>query len=155
MIMKILSKRTVKIFGIAALISSIPLTLFAYTDTYFYATSYLYSIGYIEGYKYISAGSANFVGNSSYMIGFVGNSNTTNSGVSRAMAVGYGLVVRDSDSLVAGTWNSDSGGDELLILGNGSYGVPSNALEVFKNGNMNVYGSITCSPGGDIPMFGE
>ena len=29
----------------------------------------------------------------------------------------------------------------------------SNALTVYKNGNMDVQGVVTCAPGGDIPMF--
>ncbi|MES2476466.1 MAG: hypothetical protein V4640_11855 [Verrucomicrobiota bacterium] len=59
----------------------------------------------------------------------------------------------DSDSAVIGHWNKDTGGDELLILGNGTSSVPSNALEVFKDGKMNVKGVVTCLPGGNIPMF--
>lgn len=31
--------------------------------------------------------------------------------------------------------------------------IRSNALTVYKNGNMDVQGVVTCAPGGDIPMF--
>ena len=32
-------------------------------------------------------------------------------------------------------------------------GIRSNAVTVYKNGDMDVQGVITCAPGGDIPMF--
>jgi hypothetical protein len=47
---------------------------------------------------------------------------------------------------VIGTWNADTGGDELFILANGEYGAPHNVLEVFKNG------AIRIIPQGDINM---
>ena len=54
--------------------------------------------------------------------------------------------------------------DPLFEIGNGTPLVdiegapyvpaaPSNALTVYKNGNMDVQGVVTCAPGGDIPMF--
>ena len=54
--------------------------------------------------------------------------------------------------------------DPLFEIGNGTpeYDIEDgphypevlfNALTVYKNGNMDVQGVVTCAPGGDIPMF--
>jgi len=55
--------------------------------------------------------------------------------------------------------------DPIFEIGNGNPEaedpVRSNAVTIYKNGNMDVQGdvvvggAITCAPGGDIPMFGE
>ena len=77
-------------------------------------------------------------------------------------AMGYSLA--DSFlSTAIGLYNLGGGSpdqwiptDPLFEIGNGYENwVPSNALTVYKNGNMDVQGAITCAPGGDIPMFGE
>jgi hypothetical protein len=138
--------------GVAAFLAivSVPVTAYALYDSH------------AELYNYASIGSNAVYGSySSYSYAgllFVGNYNAVSTGgaqIKNAMAVGSYNIIYDSDSAIIGKWNKNTLGDELLVLGNGVSGAPSNALEVFKNGNMNVQGAITCAPGGDIPMYGE
>ena len=62
------------------------------------------------------------------------------------MAVGSNLIIYDDNSVVIGTWNQDTGGDEQFIVGNGTYGHPANSLEVYKDGTVKI------NRQGDIPM---
>jgi hypothetical protein len=48
------------------------------------------------------------------------------------------------------TWVST---DPLFEIGNGTPTTPSDALIVYKNGNVAAQGVITAAPGGDIPMY--
>lgn len=71
----------------------------------------------------------------------------------------YNSVAMGRANVGGGNYSSWISTDPLFEIGNGDPNVVpvvrSNALTVFKNGNMDVQGAITCAPGGDIPMFGE
>lgn len=88
---------------------------------------------------------------------------TTASGSSSA-SMGYKTIAQSFASHAIGCLNLGGGNqyswvatDPLFEIGNGvpmvTPEVKSNALTVYKNGNMTVKGVITCAPGGDIPMF--
>lgn len=135
-----------KLLSVLAL-ATVPMTVYAITD-YTLSIHYTGEIGYGNSFPYNSWAGIMMVGHYS---GVYDTNYTRN-----ALAVGEFCMIYDHNSAVIGQWNKNTGGDELLILGNGTYsGGPSNALEVFRNGNMNVQGAITCAAGGDIPMYGE
>lgn len=88
----------------------------------------------------------------------------------RSTAMGYGTTASSYGSTAIGIYNIGGGTDDnyipadpLFEIGNGTPPnyeneepipeVRSNALTVYKNGNMDVQGVVTCAPGGDIPMF--
>jgi hypothetical protein len=61
-------------------------------------------------------------------------------------------------NLGGGNPNSWVGTDPIFEVGNGYVDGEwvlhqSDALEVYKNGNVTVSGTLTVQPGGDIPMF--
>jgi hypothetical protein len=133
-------------------LASVPLTAYAIYDSYGEFYNYV-SVGYNSSSSSSSSSSNNGVLLVGYYNAMASSSGSSSS--SGSMAVGSYNVIYDRGSVVIGTWNKNTNGDELLILGNGTYSVPSNAMEVFKNGNVNVQGAITCAAGGDIPMYGE
>jgi hypothetical protein len=90
---------------------------------------------------------------------------------SYSSAFGWGTVAQGGAQTVVGIHNVPQGtgvqagtaapSDALFIVGNGSDGtaatsyqpIRSNALVVYKNGNMDVQGVVRVAAGGDIPMF--
>ncbi len=82
---------------------------------------------------------------------------------SGSTAMGLHTSAAAHSSLAVGRANIGGGNptswvptDPLFEIGNGTDSANrSNAITVYKNGNMDVQGAITCAPGGDIPMFGE
>ena len=124
-----------KAVAILALLS-MPATLYAITD-YFLEIYNGGSIGY------------NYVGSSSSSTGYllVGSYNQlASSSVGKVLAVGEYNMVYDSGSTVLGTFNKDTGGNELLVLGRGTSSTKRNAMAVFKDGK------IAIQPQGDIGM---
>jgi len=85
-----------------------------------------------------------------------------------SFSAGYRTVADAYGSFAIGSLNTGGGNpgvwvpaDPLFEIGNGDPAgtTPSNAVTVYKNGNVDlngdvqVEGVITCAPGGDIPMF--
>ncbi|MEO7101168.1 MAG: hypothetical protein ABI162_17580 [Luteolibacter sp.] len=71
-------------------------------------------------------------------------------------AESYGSLAVGSYNLGGGDPNTWIPTDPLFEIGNANPEVTevrSNALTVYKNGNMDVQGVVTSAPGGDIPMF--
>ncbi len=92
----------------------------------------------------------------------LGTYSTANAIFSTAM--GYSTTADAYMSTAIGSRNVGGGNpftwvstDPLFEIGNAPVGqtTRSNAVTVYKNGSMEVQGSITCAPGGDVPMFGE
>ena len=87
-------------------------------------------------------------------------SSTSASGFA-STAMGFATEANAHSSLALGRYNIGDGNptswiptDPLFEIGNGTeWNNRKNALTVFKNGNMDVQGVVTCAPGGDIPMF--
>jgi len=85
----------------------------------------------------------------------------TNAAGDNSSASGYYTIASSYDSFVLGCYNigSSSSGttwvatDPLFEIGNGTATTPSDALIVYKNGNVAAQGVITAAPGGDIPMY--
>jgi hypothetical protein len=121
------------------------------------------SIG--SGYVYSVSGSSYNVYSTASGSGSValGNGNNANGSYSMAMgyrnyvygdqaiALGSSLTARAYNSLVVGAYNIDNAGystfswtltDPLFVIGNGTYGTPSNAITVLKNGRVGI-GNIT------------
>jgi hypothetical protein len=80
----------------------------------------------------------------------IGNSST---------AFGFSTLATSYNSFVIGENNVGGGNptswvttDPLFEIGNGTESTTSDALVVYKNGNMQAQGTIRCSPGGDISM---
>lgn len=71
---------------------------------------------------------------------------------SQTAAASYASTAIGSLNLGGGSPDEWIAGDPLFEIGNGTT-TPSNAVTVYKNGNMDVQGVVTCAPGGDIPMF--
>lgn len=109
----------------------------------------------------VALGSGNSISIDSSLL--VGNENQNTRGI-RAMAFGNGLTLNDYSETVVGSFNRPSGGkpntwdpnDMLFVIGNGtSAGFRSNAVEVLKNGNMNINGNlnaISCTCPSDIRL---
>jgi hypothetical protein len=89
-------------------------------------------------------------GNASTAMGW----NTTASGrFSTVMGNGttaqaYGSLVLGINNVVSGDPRSWVVDDPVLVVGNGSSGIPSNALTLLKNGNLTVAGTVESSSGG-------
>lgn len=124
-----------KLVALAALMS-VPVTAFAFTDYYGQISNYLV-VG-SSNYYVSSSSSSSYNMYGILLIGTYCGVTSTNSSMSNAAAVGSYNIIYDSNSMVVGSWNKDTGGDELFILGNGSYSAPSNAMEVFKNGKIRI-----------------
>jgi len=62
-------------------------------------------------------------------------------------AQSYASVVLGRFNVIAGDSLNWVANDPLFVIGNGEYGFPSNALTVYKNGNMDVNGIVTASGG--------
>ncbi len=75
---------------------------------------------------------------------------------SEAWAFGKGNIAQEH-TVTLGTYAQTEANAALIVgTGEGSGATPrKNALVVLKTGDVKVTGSITCAPGGDVPMFGE
>ncbi|MEJ2217882.1 MAG: tail fiber domain-containing protein [Gemmatimonadota bacterium] len=86
-------------------------------------------------------------GNESTALGYA----TTASGTYSAAlgiyttAQAYGSLAIGRYNLIQGSNLSWSGGDPLFVAGNGTSSVPSNALTLYKNGNLTIAGTLTQS----------
>jgi hypothetical protein len=88
----------------------------------------------------------------------IGGSNTASGMYSTAS--GYYTQANSYASFSMGYYNIGGGSantwvstDPLFEVGNGTPTTPSDALIVYKNGNVTAQGVITAAPGGDIPMY--
>jgi hypothetical protein len=119
----------------------------------------------------LGQGTAN--GNSSTAVGASTASGNYSTAMGQSIANGdYSTASGSSttasayDSFVIGTYNlglSSTGAaasattwvptDPLFEVGNGNGGTPSDALVVYKNGNVTAQGVISSAAGGDIPMY--
>ena len=69
----------------------------------------------------------------------VGNGNTRGANSQSTLAVGDSLTAYDDNSLVVGTWNSDTQKNETFIVGIGQgAGQEKNAFEVFTDGKIRI-----------------
>ena len=84
--------------------------------------------------------------------GSIGLGNQTISIGDNSITIGNTAVATSKDQIVLGTWNSPSllenptswvTTDQLLVVGNGTSAVRSNALVMLKNGNTTLNGSLT------------
>lgn len=86
---------------------------------------------------------------------------STNASGFASTAMGSTTEANAHSSLALGRYNIGGGNsatwvsaDPVFEIGIGTaWNDRRNALTVFKNGNMAVYGVVTCARGGDIPMF--
>ena len=95
---------------------------------------------------------------SGYGAATLGGSNTASGMYSTAS--GYYTQANAYVSFAMGYYNIGGGSpntwvstDPLFEIGNGTPTTPSDALIVYKNGNVTAQGVITAAPGGDIPMY--
>ena len=95
---------------------------------------------------------------SGYGAATLGGSNTASGMYSTAS--GYYTQANAYVSFSMGYYNIGGGSpntwvstDPLFEIGNGTSTTPSDALIVYKNGNVTAQGVITAAPGGDIPMY--
>lgn len=69
----------------------------------------------------------------------VGSGNTWHYSASGSLTVGTSLIAHDSNSLVVGTWNEDTGGEEAFVVGIGtSSTAQANALEITTDGRIRI-----------------
>lgn len=113
-------------------VASVPVTVLAnYLGSYFTADSFG-----IIGASYSSSSSSS---SSSLGLLVVGSGNYFSSGnAHNSMVVGASCNLYDSNSVVFGKWNANTGGDEAFVIGNGSYGAPANSFVVLKNGTIRI-----------------
>lgn len=124
--------------GTAAIVS-IPITAWALSGSTLEVSQW----GEI-GYHPLYSGS-----NYSSFLLLVGYNNNAPSGayMYNSMAVGSNLNIYDENSVVIGTWNEDTTGDEAFVIGNGdSSSSASNSFVVLKDG------AIQMERQGDIEM---
>ncbi|GAA5126810.1 hypothetical protein JIN84_09410 [Luteolibacter yonseiensis] len=113
-----------------------------------------------------SGGSAMAAGRSSVASGYASAAfgRTTVASGWYSMSSGSQTIAQAFSSQATGSLNLGGGStsawvptDPIFEIGNGNPlvtpAVRSNALTVYKNGNVAVKGVLTCAPGGDIPMF--
>lgn len=124
-----------------------------------------------DGYASFAAGMGSWAaGEASVALGCSSALNMFCFATGRSVALGHlstamGSTFTESAYSTSIGFNNVGGGDSygwipsdpLFEIGNGDPDTDSrsNAVTVYKNGNMDVQGAITCAPGGDIPMFGE
>ena len=89
---------------------------------------------------------SSWTGNSQVNVA-IGDYNTWGTSVQNSLTVGSNLKAYDSSSLVVGTWNEDTTGAKLFVIGRGTGSqAKANALEVHRNGTV-----IAIEDQGDIP----
>jgi hypothetical protein len=109
---------------------------------------------------------AQAIGSCSNAIGIATRASGANS-----TALGLGTLAGSLDSCAVGAYNIGSfkdnndgnpnndgdtqwiSTDPIFEVGNGNYSARSNALTVYKNGNVAVQGVLTVAPSSDIPMY--
>lgn len=108
---------------------------------------------FASGYS-SAEGYASFAGGQAYTIGDLATA------FGQAQATAYNSFAVGRSNLGGGNPNMWVATDPLFEIGNGAgwneEGTEenrSNAVTVFKNGDMKVQGTITCAPAGDIPMY--
>jgi hypothetical protein len=117
----------------------------------------------VSGSNSFTYGSTNQTA-SSALYSMAGGSNTLANG-RNSVALGYYTTAPSYASVVLGRYNQVASGqttsswvasDQLFVIGNGTSGSPSNALEVKKDGVVTIPNKLiltNSTPAGDIPMY--